>query len=231
MPDVPGARPGGVPLNREGYLDRWSELHGGVAPRGIVGGWLSLAYRTGRPLARLGVPPDVVTLLGLVVAALVLPLAAAGGRWVLLAVAVVVLSALLDGVDGTVAILSGRVTPWGYVLDSLCDRLADACYVGALWLAGADGPLCVLGGGISWLQEYLRARAAGGGMSEAGVITVSERPTRVIVTAMFLIGAGLYPEDAAGWATAGAAAWATLGAVGVGQLAVVVRRRLGRQLP
>jgi CDP-diacylglycerol--glycerol-3-phosphate 3-phosphatidyltransferase len=76
------------------------------------------------------------------------------------------------------------------------------------------------------LQEYARARAGNAGMTEIGVVTLWERPTRVIVTALFLLGAGIYLDAAAGWATAGAAAWATLGAVGLSQLLVVVRRRL-----
>ena len=48
-----------------------------------------------------------------------------------------------------------------------------------------------------FLQEYTRARAAAGGMAEIGVVTVWERPTRVIVTAMFVLGAGIYVSAAA----------------------------------
>lgn len=186
-----------------------------------------MTYTLGRPLARAGVPPDAVTAAGAVLAALVLPPAAAGGRWLLPAVAVVVLSAVLDGLDGTVAILSGRTTRWGYVLDSACDRLADACYLAALWLAGAPGPLCAAAGVAVLLLEYVRARAAAAGMAEVGVVTVAERPTRVIVTATFLLGAGLYPSAAGPWSAAGAAATLTLGVVGLAQLIRVVRRRLG----
>jgi CDP-diacylglycerol--glycerol-3-phosphate 3-phosphatidyltransferase len=162
-----------------------------------------------------------------VLGALVLWPAAAGGRWVLLAAAVVVASALLDGVDGTVAILTGRTTRWGHVLDSVCDRVVDGCYAAGLWLAGAPGPLCAAAAGAGLLQEYLRARAAASGMGEVGVVTVGERPTRVIVTAMFLLGAGIYPGAAGGWAAAGAAALVTVGIVGIAQLGLVVRRRLG----
>ena len=218
--------------DREGYVRRWSELHGGVPPDGLVGGYLRVVYVLARPLARLGLPPDAVTAGGLLVAGAALVPAAAGGRWLLLAVAVVVVAAVLDGLDGAVAVLTGRVTAWGHLLDSVCDRVADACFVGTLWLAGAPGEVCVAGGALAWLQEYLRARAAAGGMTEVGVVTVSERPTRVIVTAMFLLGAGLFPAAAGTWATLGAMAWATLGAVGLLQLVLVARRRLrGPQPP
>jgi CDP-diacylglycerol--glycerol-3-phosphate 3-phosphatidyltransferase len=149
---------------------------------------------------------------------------------VLAAAAVVVLSALLDGVDGTVAILTGRVTRWGHVLDSACDRVADACFLAALWLAGAPGPLCAAAGTVVFLHEYLRARAAAAGMPEVGVVTVGERPTRVIVTAMFLLAAGVLPGSAVVWTTAGAAATLVLGVVGLAQLGRVVRVKLTRNV-
>ena len=218
------------PLDRAAYLRHWSELHGGVPARGLVGAWLGVAHAAGRPLAAARVPPDAVTLAGVAVAALALWPASAGGRWLLAAVAVVVVSALLDGVDGTVAILTGRVTRWGHVLDSACDRVADACFVAALWLAGAPGPLCAAAGTAALLLEYLRARAAAAGMPEVGVVTVGERPTRVIVTAMFLLGAGACPAAAGGWATAGAAATLTVAVVGLAQLGRVVRDRLVRNI-
>jgi hypothetical protein len=57
-----------------------------------------------------------------------------------------------------------------------------------------------------------------------GVITVWERPTRVIVTAAFLLCAGVFADDV--WALLGAAAWVGLGVIGLGQLLIVVRRTL-----
>jgi phosphatidylglycerophosphate synthase len=208
------------------YLDRWSRLHGDVAPTGLVGWWLRYAYRLAVPLVRLRVGPDAVTVLGLLVAVAVLPPASAGGRWPLLGVLLVLVSGVLDNVDGAVAVLTGRTTRWGFVLDSLCDRVSDAAYAAALALAGGPWAIAVAGAALAWLHEYARARAAVAGMPEIGVVTVSERPTRILVTAMFLLGAGLYPSAADGWATAGTAALATLGVVGLAQLLVVIRRRL-----
>jgi len=86
--------------------------------------------------------------------------------------------------------------------------------------------VCVGAGALMGLQEYARARAGAAGMAEVGVITVWERPTRVVVTAMFLLGAGIYVGQGAAWATWGAWAWLGLGVVGLAQLLVVVRRRL-----
>ena len=214
-------------LTREEYLDRWGTLHG-LDPRTspLVRGWLRLSYTAARPLAAARVAPDALTLAGLVVAVAVVPLAAAGGRWPLLAVPVVVLSGLVDSLDGAVAVMTGRTSRWGFVLDSVVDRVSDAAYVVALWALGAPGWLAVVAGGLTGLQEYARARAAAAGLDDVGVVTVSERPTRVIGTAMFCLGAGLYPSAAAGWGTAGVGLGALAGLVGLTQLLVVVRRRL-----
>lgn len=213
---------------RQQYFERWSVLHGGFDPSGspLVGGWLRVVYLCARPFAALRVPPDLVTMLGLAASGLGVWLAWLGGRWVLLAVLLVVVSGLLDGLDGAVAVLTDRATRWGQVLDSLVDRCCDGLYLVALWLVGAPAGVCVAGGAAALLLEYARARAGAGGMSEVGVVTVAERPTRVVITAAFLLGAGLYVEDAPGWASAGAWAWLVVSSVGFVQLLVVVRRRL-----
>jgi len=221
----PGSGPPDVP-DVGTYLRDWSALHGGAAITGLVGFWLRLVYRSARPLIRVGIGPDAVTLTGLAVALLCVPPAAAGGRWPVLSAALVAVSGVLDNLDGAVAVLTGRATRRGFVLDSVCDRLADAGYGTAFWLAGAPGPLAAGGVAVAWLHEYLRARAAVAGMPGIGVVTVSERPTRVIVAVMFLLGCGLHPAAGGAWATAGAAAATTLGLVGLIQLAAVVTRHL-----
>ncbi len=207
------------------YLEGWQRLHGGYDPRAnvLVRGWLTGSYAVARPVAAAGVPPDAVTVVGVLVAALALWPAAAGGRWLLASAAVVVLAGLLDNVDGAVAVLTGRATAWGAVLDAVADRIGDLALVGTLLLAGAHPALCAAGAALMLLQEYLRARAVAAGMAEVGVVTVWERPTRVIVTAAFLASAAFLGDP---WPDLGAAAWVGLGALGLVQLAVVVRRRL-----
>jgi phosphatidylglycerophosphate synthase len=213
-------------LNRDSYLQQWSQLHGGYDPDSntLVRRWLSLTYDVARLPARARVSPDLLTLSAVVVSCGAAGLAAVGDRWLVLAAAVVVFAGLLDNVDGAVAVLTGRSTRWGAVLDSAADRVSDLAYVAALWLAGAPGPVCVVGGALMFLHEFVRARAGAAGMSEVGVITVWERPTRVIVTAAFLLCAGLFLDGI--WAQLGAAAWVGLGIVGLVQLVIVVRRRL-----
>ena len=214
--------------DRDGYLDRWAALHGGYDPRSsrFVGPWLGLTYALARPLARWRVAPDVVTGAGLITSAGATALAAAGGRWVLGGALVVGVSGLLDSLDGAVAVLQDRTSRWGYVLDSVVDRIADLSYVGALRVAGAPVVLCVPGGALMFLLEYARARAVGAGLTEIGVVTVWERGTRVVVTAVFLALGGVDVRRTSRWAALGAAAWVGLGLVGCAQLAALLRRRL-----
>ena len=214
--------------DREGYLARWSTLHGDFDPRGsrLISGYLGMTYVLARPFALARVPPDVLTLGGLLISALLVLVAAQEGRWLLLAAVITAVSGVADNIDGAVAILTDRATRFGYVLDSVVDRVSDALYLVALWVIGAPAAVCVVGGVLMLLQEYLRARAGNAGMGEIGVVTVWERPTRVAVTAMFLLAGGLFPAYANEAARAAAAAWIGLGVVGFTQLLVVVRRLL-----
>jgi phosphatidylglycerophosphate synthase len=216
-----GARAGGSELpDRVGYFRRWAVLHGGYDPAGtaFTGRWLALVHRLAAPLARRGVSPTALTGWGLLVSAAV-PLVAAGG-WPFAAIPVLVAAGLLDSLDGAVAVLTDRTTRAGYVLDSTADRLSDAAYVLALWPLGAPGWLVAAGGALAWLPEYVRARVGAAGMTELAVLTVWERPTRIV-----LLAAGLLPGHPA-VATAGAGGWAGFGAVATVQLLVVTSRRL-----
>jgi phosphatidylglycerophosphate synthase len=214
-------------LSREDYLAAWSHWHGGAGTESrLVRGWLSVAYTLARPLA--GLPPVAATALGLLVAAAAVGPALAGGAWLLAAGVLVGLSGLLDSLDGALAIGTGRASRRGFVLDSVVDRLTEAAYAGALWVAGAPGWLAVAFGALCWLPDYLRARAGQAGVTETGALSVWERPTRVAMTGCTLVGAGVMAgvglSDTV--VTAGTAVGVLLGAVGVAQLGISLRRML-----
>jgi CDP-diacylglycerol--glycerol-3-phosphate 3-phosphatidyltransferase len=214
-------------LSRDEYLAAWSRWHGGTGTEArLVRGWLSLAYTLARPMA--GLPPIVATALGLVVAGLAVPPAAAGGLWLIPAGVLVGLSGLLDSLDGALAIGTGRASRRGFVLDSVVDRLTEAAYAAALWVAGAPGWLAVGYGALCWLPDYLRARAGQAGVAETGAISVWERPARIAMTGMTLGGAGVVSGLGATElvVTAGTAVGVLLGTVGVAQLGVSLRRML-----
>ena len=222
-------RPVAQIADRAGYFTKWSALHGGYDPLTgsvLLRGWLSVVWWLCRPLARRGVHPDVLTLGSVWLALTVFAPAEAGGRWLLLAGLLLVLSGLFDSLDGCVAVLQDRATPWGYVLDSVVDRVNDALFLVVLVLAGA--PLLLAGGcGFAvFLLEYLRARAGNAGSGEVGRITVGERPNRVILAAAALLVGGVFVHHQSLAALLAVAALTGLTVVGIGQLAVAVRRQL-----
>jgi CDP-diacylglycerol--glycerol-3-phosphate 3-phosphatidyltransferase len=217
----------------EAYAAAWSALHGGFDPTTaspVVRGWVRIAWRAGVLLGRLGIAPTTVTLFGLLLCALV-PVAALGGPWGLVGAAFLVLAAgFADSFDGAVAVVTGRAGRAGFVVDSVADRLGEIAWLAALWVGGAPSWLVVLGGAVSWLHEYVRARATAAGMPDIGSVTVGERPTRVSVAISGLLVGGVaglvHPSWAAVVITVAAAVWALLGVVGFGQLVPAVRRAL-----
>jgi len=208
------------------YAGAWSQLHGGFDPRQanfLVRGWVRIAYAVGSWLGRRRVGPMAVTTAGLLICFLVPASVLLLDRpGVFLAAVLVLVAALADGLDGAVAVLTGRTTRLGYVYDSVADRLGELAWLVAFWLAGAPGWLVVTAGAASWLQEYARARATAAGMAEIGVVTVSERPTRVLVAIFGLLAAFAY----APLITAATAVWLALAAVAGLQLLIAIRRAL-----
>ena len=185
----------------------------------------------GRWLVRLGVTPDAVTVagtLGSVVAALwFLP----RGQLFFGTLGVTVF-VLFDLVDGAVARAKGKGTPFGAVLDSTCDRIADGALFAALtWWAlgicqarvlGVAALICLVAG---QLISYIKARAEGAGLRVVGGLV--ERAERLILA---LVGTGLaglgvpYALDVALWVLAAASVWT------VGQR-LAEARRSARDLP
>jgi CDP-diacylglycerol--glycerol-3-phosphate 3-phosphatidyltransferase len=150
-----------------------------------------------RLLIRLGISPDVVTIVGTIgvcVGALVL-YPRHEFFWGSLVIAVFALS---DTLDGTMARLSGRSTRWGAYLDSTLDRVADSAIFGGLvlWYSG-DGNTpylaalalaCLILGSV---VSYAKARAEGLGMTAN--VGIAERAERVVVVliATALVGLGV----------------------------------------
>ena len=147
---------------------------------------------TVRGLARAGVTPDGITVVGTV--------GAVGGAVVLFGTGhlfwgtvVVTFSVLLDLLDGALARARGGGTVFGAVLDSVGDRAADAAIFGALiwWFSGAGDNrllvllalLCLV---LGVLTSYVKARAEGVGIAcDVGIV---ERLERLLLV---LFGTGL----------------------------------------
>ena len=141
-----------------------------------------------RLLARLGLSPNAVTAMGLVLAAVSAYLLSAG--YLTAGGAVLLLSGVFDLLDGALARATGRTTTFGAFLDSTVDRVSEivvllGLLVYYLDLGSTSGAVLVyvaLSGSI--MVSYVRARAEGLGLeSSVGLMT---RPERIAA-----LGAGL----------------------------------------
>lgn len=133
-----------------------------------------------RLLARLGVTPNMLTVLGPVTGAVAGYFAARGAfGW---AAVVLVVGLPADAFDGALARLTGRVSPAGALLDSTFDRYAEFFV-----LAGLAYHFGAVGDGVavlltfvtlfgSVMVSYLRARSEGVGVdNKVGLMTRVER--------------------------------------------------------
>ena len=211
----------------------WSELHGGIEPSAVVRGWLRLIHAIAAgPVLR--IPPDALSAAGVLTLAGAWA-AVAGPGWPALAAGLVIAAGVLDGLDGAVALRTGRARPLGAVVDAVADRLGDLCLGAVLVVLGSPLPWVLAALSLVLLMEYLRARAQSVGMPGVGAVTVAERPTRLIVVVVAAAGTALSPAGLPlfgwGWATTLAVTWTAVGVIGMAQLLVGVRRSIPRQFP
>jgi phosphatidylglycerophosphate synthase len=115
--------------------------------------------------ARLGIDPDVITLLGMVVVLIAAWLAAQGNFFA--AGIVLILGTPLDTLDGAIARAINRKNRFGALLDSTLDRYADAfMFAGIAYYFAARGQLNEMALALIALigaygVSYVRARAEG----------------------------------------------------------------------
>ncbi len=160
-------------MDKEEFFATWSKLHGEAIIEGIVKTWLQISYSVVRPLAKLRVTPNLLTLAGLIFA---IALWRFPSSWP--AALFLVLSLFFDGIDGSLAIYSRVTSKFGAFTDSFVDRLAEVFWALALYELGAPAILVFLALLATFVQEYLRARAGGLGYGEVGLVTICERPVR-----------------------------------------------------
>jgi len=177
--------------------------------------WVSKTINPlGVRLARAGVTPDEITVVGTVGATVAALIFFTQGWW-FPGTLVIWAFVMLDVLDGAVARAGGSATKFGAVLDSTCDRIVDAAVFGSIawYFARHDQPwmlagsmLCLV---LGQLTSYIRARAEGVGLS--ATVGIAERAERLIIT---LVGTGLsgaplrvpYVQAVAVWVLVGASA-------------------------
>ncbi|MGB7200752.1 MAG: CDP-alcohol phosphatidyltransferase family protein [Pyrinomonadaceae bacterium] len=144
-----------------------------------------------RGLASLGIPPNLLTLIGVTIN-LACGVLFGFGEFFWAGIVLIVAN-LFDMLDGNVARLTGRVTKYGGFLDSTLDRLSDmSVFLGIMVFYARDtvhhSTLNVFLAGVgmvaSVLVSYTTARSEGLGVkANVGFL---QRPERVV---LFIIGA------------------------------------------
>lgn len=145
----------------------------------------------GSRLARAGLTPDVITVVGTVGAVASAVIFFPRG-WFFIGTLLVWAFVMLDIVDGAVARATGGGSVFGAVLDSTCDRVADAAVFGSVaWYFALRGEkwmllaalLCLV---LGSLTSYIRSRAEAAGLH--ATVGIAERAERLIIV---LVGTGL----------------------------------------
>ncbi|MBM3729679.1 MAG: CDP-alcohol phosphatidyltransferase family protein [Actinobacteria bacterium] len=168
--------------------------HGGLPLETMFdGNWKSQVERAVRPmgesLRRAGVTPDVLTIVGLVLA---VAAAVAIGMGALRAgLLLVILAALPDLLDGAVAKAGNLASQRGAFFDSVIDRVTDGFLLGGIawFLVSRDGghiailPMAVMG--VSSTISYERAKAESLGLQAKGGLM--ERAERIILLCIGLL--------------------------------------------
>ena len=153
--------------------------------------------RVGEPVAlllgRIGFSPDALTLVGFGIV-LIATAQVALGNWAV-AAGILIAGTLFDGLDGTLARATNRVTNFGAFFDSSLDRAAEAAiYAGITYSASIIGSTeivtaAALALGVGSLVSYVRARGEGLGVSADGGI--AQRAERAVILIIGLLAAGL----------------------------------------
>ena len=141
-------------------------------------------------LARLGLTPNTITILGFLMTAAVAVVLATGRTQ--LAGVLLIGTLAFDAVDGTLARLMGTASRFGAFLDSTLDRWAEVViYAALVWVfleSGQDNGvlLAVAALATSLMVSYTRARAEGAGFQcKEGLLTRFERIVILIAGLIF----------------------------------------------
>ena len=160
-----GAREAGAETPPDSHIGPQSPAPLPTFTRGLGSVCARLRDWVARTLLRLGVSPNLLTVIGLILSAAA-GVAFAAGTWHFRLGALFVIAAgACDILDGAAAKLGGHTTAFGSVLDSSLDRYSDGFLFGGLllhWAHRGDQLLAALSLSAligSFAVSYLRARA------------------------------------------------------------------------
>lgn len=148
-------------------------------------------------LAKTGISPNSLTVLGLLLTGTSLPcywLARETPVYFVLAALALALGGFLDGLDGLVARTLGKQTAFGAFLDSFTDRISDSLFAAGFMLSGAVDPYLALTMLTAMmLVSYARARAESLNV-ELKNVGIGERAVRIIAAILGTLLAFISPS-------------------------------------
>jgi CDP-diacylglycerol--glycerol-3-phosphate 3-phosphatidyltransferase len=198
-----------------------------VLEQKIRDGWEALMRPIGNVLARMGLTPNMVTIVGVALQGAVTYLIVTGH--LLIAGWVEIVAVFSDTWDGSVAKVTGKSSTFGALLDSTTDRVSDALFFLAIaWFYGVDPDpphegqhwvaiACLVALVATFLVSYIKARAEGLGVECK--VGVGGRAERAIAMCVALVINPLLP--------AVVVLLALLGIVTALQRLLYVRKQLG----
>jgi CDP-diacylglycerol--glycerol-3-phosphate 3-phosphatidyltransferase len=150
-----------------------------------------------RGLLRLGISPDLVTVLGTVGVVLAALVCFPQG-WLWQGVLIVTVFVLSDMLDGQMAKVSGKASAWGAFLDSTSDRLGDAAVFGGILLyftyqrdSTLWGAVALAGLVFGQWTSYVKARAESLGFSCTGGLAARADRLVIILAGTLVAGLGV----------------------------------------
>ncbi|MCB0227538.1 MAG: CDP-alcohol phosphatidyltransferase family protein [Anaerolineae bacterium] len=166
--------------------------HSGKATTDMLTAWLRKTFRgvleaVARFFNRLGVSPNQLTLIGLILQGIVAAVIAAG--YLQLAGILLIFFSIFDAFDGTLARMTGQVSRFGAFFDATIDRYAESIVLFGLLVYYSGQPdsttqtlliyVAIVG---SLLVSYTRAKAESLGIPcKEGILTRAERVVLLVI--------------------------------------------------
>jgi archaetidylinositol phosphate synthase len=149
----------------------------------------------GRMCLRLGLTPNVLTLISLMIGGLA-GLAISRGRFVS-GVALIILMGVADMLDGATARAGDLASSFGTVLDHVVDRYAEFMILLGVMLSGAASAGWVMFALFGMVMaSYVRARAESTGSVESCNVGFAGRQEKLVLLCLGMLAQSLFPRFA-----------------------------------
>jgi phosphatidylglycerophosphate synthase len=147
----------------------------------------------GRICLRLGLTPDMLTVISLVLGAVAAYVTSRSAFW--WGIVFILLMAAADVLDGATARAGGTANPYGTVFDHVIDRYAEFLILLGIMLSGAVAPVWAMFAIVGMIMaSYVRARAESTGLIASCNVGFAGRQEKLGLLLLGMTVQPLYPE-------------------------------------